>query len=418
MYRPETAIEVPWTRRRFWADARRSVPVNVWLLGLTSLFTDVSAEMVASVLPAYLMLGLGLSPLAYGAVEGLHVGATVATRWLGGAVADWWGRYKGVALLGYGLSAACRAGLLLVGGSPAGIAGVIAADRLGKGLRTAPRDALISLSATAGGLAQAFGVHRALDAAGALMGPLLAVLVLRALPGAYDVVFVTSCAVAIIGVAVLAAFVRDVPGPIAPASRPSLVAALALVRQPAVGRIALAAGALGLVTASDGLLYVALQASVGFPAHWLPLLSVGTAATFLLLAIPVGMLADRWGRPRVFVYGHLALLLVHAALLAPIAGPWMPIAVAVLLGVYYAATDGVLMALASAVVPADQRGSGLALAATASSLGRMGAALGFGVLWSTWSRDVAVVAFALALACSLALVRPLLRAATPDGDPS
>jgi len=87
VYRPETGIDISWTSRRFWAGVHRSVPLNVWMLGLTSLLTDVSSEMVVSVLPAYLVLGLHLSPLTYGALDGLYSGATVLTRWVGGAVA-------------------------------------------------------------------------------------------------------------------------------------------------------------------------------------------------------------------------------------------------------------------------------------------------------------------------------------------
>jgi MFS family permease len=411
VYRPDTAIDVPWTSRRFWSEARRSVPLNVWLLGLTSLLTDVSSEMVVSVLPAYLVLGLHLSPLTYGAMDGLYSGATVVTRWLGGAVADRRGRYKGLALIGYGLSALCRAGLVLAGGAPAAIAGVIAADRVGKGIRTAPRDALISLSAPAGGLAQAFGVHRALDAAGALMGPLLAVWLLRRIPGAYDVVFVTSFAVALVGVAVLAMFVSDVRGGPRPGQGPSLPDSLALLRRPEVGRVVLAAAALGIVTTSDGLIYIALQAGIQYPIHWLPLMYAGTAATFLLLAVPAGMLADRVGRTTVFILGHVALLLVYGLLFAPLGGMTVPLLVAGLLGAYYAATDGVLMALASTVVPSGQRGGGLALVATATSLGRMGAAIVFGFVWTMWSRDIAVGTFAVALACSVVLAGWLLRAA-------
>ena len=416
MYRPETAIVVPWTSRQFWAGARRSVPLNVWLLGLTSLLTDVSSEMVVSVLPAYVVLGLHLSPLTYGALDGLYSGATILTRWMGGAVADMRGRYKGVALAGYGLSALCRAGLVLVGASPVAIAGVIAADRVGKGLRTAPRDALISLSAPAETLAHAFGVHRALDATGALLGPLVAVWLLRAIPGAYDVVFVTSFAIALVGVGVLATLVRNVRG--APGQgglRPSLVASLALLGRADVGRIVAASGMLGLVTASDGLIYVALQAGLQYPIHWLPLLYAGTSASFLLLSVPVGIIADRLGRTRVFILGHVALLLVYALLLAPRGGMALPLLAVALLGAYYAATDGVLMALASTVVPAVQRGSGLALVATATSLGRMGAAIGFGFVWTMWSRELAVGSFALALVCSLALAGRLLHALRPDG---
>lgn len=418
VYRPETAIAVPWTSRRFWAGARRSVPLNVWLLGLTSLLTDVSSEMVVSVLPAYIVLGLHLSPLTYGALDGLYSGATLLTRWIGGAVADMRGRYKGVALAGYGLSALCRAGLLLVGAAPAAIAGMIATDRVGKGLRTAPRDALISLSAPPDTLAHAFGVHRALDAAGALLGPLVAVWVLRALPGAYDVVFVTSFAVALVGVGVLATFVRNVRGgPAQEGVRPSLLSSLALLRQAGIARIVAASALLGLVTASDGLIYVALQAATQYPAHWLPLLYAGTSAAFLMLSIPMGIVADRLGRTRVFILGHVALLCVYALLLAPRGGMALPCLAVALLGAYYAATDGVLMALASPVVPAGQRGGGLALVATATSLGRMGAAIGFGFVWTMWTRDTAVWSFVFALMGSLAIAAWLLHTRRADGGP-
>ena len=418
MYRPESVVDVPWTSRHFWSDALRAVPLNVWFLGLTSLLTDVSSEMVVSVLPAYLVLGLHYSPLMYGALDGLYSGATVLTRWVGGVAADMRGRYKDLALVGYGLSALCRVGLVLAGGAPGAIAGVIAADRVGKGLRTAPRDALISLSASAKPLAQAFGVHRALDAAGALMGPLVAVWLLSALPGAYDVVFITSFAVALVGVGVLATFVQNVPRAPAQAGHgPSPAASLALLRRPDVGRIVLASAALGLVTTSDGFIYVALQTATQYPIHWLPLLYAGTSATFLLLSVPVGMIADRVGRRRVFILGHVALLLVYGSLVAPASGMTSPLLVVVLMGAYYAATDGVLMALASTVVPADQRGGGLALVSTATSLGRMGAAIGFGFVWTTWSREVAVWTFALALALVLVVAGHLLRAHRPDGGP-
>jgi MFS family permease len=417
VYRPESVIDVPWTNRRFWMGAHRSVPLNVWLLGLTSLLTDVSSEMVVSVLPAYLVLGLHVSPLTYGALDGLYSGATVVTRWVAGAVADLRGRYKDLALVGYGLSALCRLALVLAGGAPGAIAGVIAADRVGKGLRSAPRDALISLSARAGTLAQAFGVHRALDATGAFLGPLVAVWLLSRIPGAYDVVFVTSFAIALVGVGVLATFVRDVPRPMeAQLAGPSLGASLALLGRPDVARLVTASGALGLVTTSDGLIYVALQDAVQYPIHWLPLLYAGTSASFLLLSVPMGVLADRLGRTTVFILGHVALLVVYGLLLAPVGGMMVAVLVVSLLGAYYAATDGVLMALASTVVPDSQRGGGLALVATATNLGRMGAAIGFGFVWTTWHRETAVVAFALALIGSLALAGRLLYPHRSEGE--
>lgn len=412
MYRPEAGADVSWTSRRFWAGTSRAVPINVWLLGLTSLLTDVSSEMVVSVLPAYLVLSLQLSPLTYGALDGLYTGATAVTRWVSGVTADRRGHYKEVAAVGYALSALCRLGLLVAGAAPAAIAAVVAVDRLGKGIRTSPRDALISVSAPPRALAQSFGVHRALDAVGALLGPLFAVWVLSRIPGAYDVVFVTSFAFALVGVGVLVTFVRNVAGAPGAAPRPdTLREALTVLRIADVRRIAVAACALGLVTTSDGLIYIALQKSTQLSAHSLPLLYTGTSASFLLLSIPAGLVADRVGRTRVFLVGHLALLVVYGLLLVPMAGWMVPLLVVALLGAYYAATDGVLMALASAVLPADQRGGGLAIVATATNLARMGAAIGFGLVWTAWSREASVVAFAIALIGSLGVAVRLLRRA-------
>jgi MFS family permease len=410
VYRPDSAVDLPWTSRRFWAGFGRLVPLNVWMLGLTSLLTDVSSEMVVSVLPAYFVLSLQLSPLTYGALDGLYAGATAATRWVSGVVADRGGRYKEAAVVGYGLSALCRIGLPVVGSAPTALAVIITVDRFGKGIRTAPRDALISLSAPQGALAHAFGVHRALDATGAFLGPLLAVWILTQLPGAYDVVFVTSFAVAIVGLGVLVTFVRNVPRAATPtAATPALRQALAVVGLPDVRRILIAAGLLGLVTASDGLIYIALQRVLQLPAHALPLLYVGTSAFFLVLSVPIGMVADRIGRTRVFIAGHVALLLVYGLVLTPMDATLTPLFVVAMLGAYYAATDGVLMALASPALPVDRRGGGLAIVATVTNLGRAAAAVLFGLVWTMWSREVAVGAFALALATSVTLASLLLR---------
>src|ERR671918_3154075 len=118
---------------------------TVWALGFTSLLTDVSSEMVASVLPVYLVFQVGLSPLAFGVVDGLYQGIAALVRVAAGLFADRWQRYKDVATAGYGLSALCRLGILAAGTSASTIAAVVALDRIGKGIRTAPRDALIAL---------------------------------------------------------------------------------------------------------------------------------------------------------------------------------------------------------------------------------------------------------------------------------
>jgi len=186
-------------------------------MGFVSFFTDTSAEMVTAVLPLYLLLQVGLTPLAYGVVDGIYQGVTVLVRILGGYAADRWRRPKLVCGIGYGLSAVTKLGLLGVG-SAASISGLLAVDRTGKGLRTAPRDAIIASSTEPAGLGRAFGVHRAMDTAGAMLGPLIAVGLLTAVPRSYNSVFVTSFAIAVIGLAVLLLFAPDVrwsstPGP-------------------------------------------------------------------------------------------------------------------------------------------------------------------------------------------------------------
>ena len=197
----------------------------VIMLGLTSLFTDISSEMVATILPLYLLFDLHLSPAAFGVIDGLYQGAAALVRIFGGFAADRARRYKEVAVVGYGLSALARLGLLVVGSVWTLIAGVVMVDRLGKGIRTAPRDALISFNSPRAELGNAFGVHRALDTAGAMIGPVLAFGLLSIAPRAYDAVFVVSFCAAIVGLGILTLFVHN-PAPatagVPPSDRPAV----------------------------------------------------------------------------------------------------------------------------------------------------------------------------------------------------
>jgi MFS family permease len=412
VYRTDsTQVAVPWSERRFWTRAWQVAVPNVWYLGITSLLTDVSSEMVASVLPMYLVLHLNLSPLAFGTLDGLYNGVTAITRWGSGVVADRWRRHKEVAAVGYAISAVCRLGLLAAGRAWLGLAVAIASDRLGKGIRTAPRDALISLSTPSMRLAQAFGVHRALDATGAMLGPVVAFALLAVVPRGFDVVFVTSFCVAIVGLGVLVLFVENVstPQPTDAGSEPSLRTAIGLLQGHDFRILTLAAAGLALVTISDAFIYLTLQERVRFVPGLFPLLYVGTASSYLLFAIPAGWVADRFGRSRVFLFGHLILLILYVSLLAASAHAASVFLTVVLLGAYYAATDGVVVALASGILPAGLRGSGLALLTTATSLSRLVASIAFGWAWTIWGRETAVVAFAVALTFGVAIAAGALR---------
>jgi len=374
---------------------------NVVALGMVSLVTDVSSEMVTAVMPVYLVTGLGLTMLQFGFLDGLYSGITVFVRLIGGHLADRYSARKRVAVIGYSMSAAAKLGLPLVGASVPGIGAVLAADRAGKGLRTAPRDALISLSCMPQAQARAFGVHRALDTTGAFIGPLVAFAILVAVGTAYDAVFVVSFCVGAVGVAMLVLFVRDRRGPLA-STRAQRPPGLRMLRDRAFRRLCVAAALLGLVGVSDAFVYLLLQDRLGIAPYWFPLLPVGTAGVYLLLAVPVGRWADRIGRRRVFLAGHGVLLGVYVLLGGPLGGSALLVLTLALHGVFYAATDGVLSAAAAAVLPEDGRAGGLAVVQTGQAVGRFASSMVFGALWTAWGPQAAIRIMALALVVALA----------------
>lgn len=387
------------------AAGRRSrtgaVNSTVLALGFTSFFSDISSEMVAAVLPLFLTVGLGFSPAAFGLFQGAYELANAALRLVGGSIADRTRRPKETAAAGYGVSTLTRAGLL--GSVWVGLPAVpfLLLDRLGKGLRTGPRDAMISLATPPAAWGTAFGIHRTMDAAGALIGPLLAFVVLLAVPGSFDSIFVLSFGFGLLGLAVITTQVRN-PAAAVPVqstgarTRPRLRDQM---RIPGFRRILTLGGAFGLFTIADSLVYLVIweasaeQATLGtsgFGMEWFPMLFAGTAVAFVLSATPIGRLADRLGRARIWVAGHVLLAAVYGVLLWRPAETASIVAILVLLGLYYGATDGVLPALAAGVIPEESRSAGLALLATAVALARMAAAAGFGLIWQWLGADGAV----------------------------
>jgi MFS family permease len=391
-------------------DRTKRIAANVLALGAVSLVTDVSSEMVAAVLPLYLVVGLGLGPVVYGVLDGLYTGATALLRLVGGYLADRVQRRKLIAGLGYGISAVAKAGLLAAGASVPALGAAIVADRAGKGLRTAPRDALITLSTPAADLGRAFGVHRAMDSAGAFAGPLVALAVLAGSGQAFDAVFVVSGCVAAIGVLVLVLFVRDHRGSAVAAKTVDLRSAAALLRIAPIRSLLFGAALLGLSTIGDGFVYLLLQRRENLAVGWFPLLAVGTSLAYLLLAVPLGTLADRIGRPPVFLAGYAALAGVYLLLATTWGGLPALVTVLLLYGVFYAATDGVLMALAGPLLPEQLRTTGLALIQTGQALAYLVSSVLFGLAWARWDAAGATrFAFAAAVVTLAGSATLLLR---------
>ena len=402
------AASTPATKGR----AISRVSSTVIAMGIVSMFTDISSESVAAVLPLYITAAMGMSTIAYGFIDGLYQGVSAVVRIGGGWAADRSDQPKWVAFFGYGISALARIWLLFATGFGA-VTSVVAIDRLGKGIRTAPRDALITASSRADNLGRSFGVHRMLDTIGAAVGPLLAFVILWILPGGYRAIFVLSLAFAIIGVLILGAVVRN--------GRPAREAGRRPVRRfwnagdlklPGMPRLLVATGALSLVTVGDGFIYLVLQARSSFAAEWFPLLYVGTNVVFLVLAIPLGRCADRVGRGRVFLIGHLALFAVYLVTTIPVGGVAITFLCLALLGAFYAATDGVLSALTAQLTPPESTASGIAATQTVTAIARLIASAGFGMLWFALGREHAMQLVAglavLAVVASFVVLRPLL----------
>jgi MFS family permease len=387
------------------ASAAAPLPATVYALGGTSLLTDVSSEMVASVLPVYLLVALRLSPAQYGVVDGLlRGGAAVAALLLGGVLSNRSGRAKLVAGAGYTLSALTKI-VLLASAAFGAVALGLVLDRLGKGLRVAPRDAMLAASVPSSQLGLAFGVHRAMDAIGAVVGPLLAAGLLWLMPDGYRVVFGLSLVVAAAGLLVFFRFVREAGGR---ATRAGAAARPWRARiadsLPAHCRPLLAlAMLLTLFTVSEGMVYAHMQRSLALAPYLQALLPVASASCFLLLAAPLGWLADRLGRVRVFCGAHLMLLPLYGML--ALAGDgvslWPAAAMLLLLGAYVAATDGVLMAAVAERVPAGSRAISLGVFAAGLALMKLASSSLFGWLWDRVDLPYAVLAYAIGLLASL-----------------
>jgi len=385
-------------------DFRKRLPGTVFALGTVSLLTDISAEMITAFLPVYLFFTLQLGYAQFGLLDGIYTGATAALRLVGGHVSDRFRRPKAVAAAGYGLSAATKVFFPLVGGSPFGIGALMAVDRAGKGIRTGPRDAMISLATPEDRLGAAFGVHRSMDTVGALLGPLVTFLLLTQIGMVPGPIFAVSAAFAVIGLIVLISFVRETPAKEQPKGpRPSLKAGLGMLNDRNFRRTTISAGLLGLATVSDAFVYLLLQKATNIPLGWLPLLPLGTAVVFLAAAAPLGRLADKIGRWRMFLIGHGLLLGVYGLLFIPEGGKSIAVAALLLHGLFYAATDGVLSAKVSETAPESLRASGLSVVQTGQALGRLVSSVSFGLLLQFASFGTGVTVALVALTVTLVI---------------
>jgi MFS family permease len=242
--------------------------------------------------------------------------------------------------------------------------------------------------------------------------------ILLLVPGDYTSVFVASFAAAVLGLGVLGLVVPDLRPRRASGDtgRVRVRPSVRVMARSGMGRLVVAAALLSVLAISDGFLYLSLQQRDDFAATWFPLLFVGTNVAYFALAVPMGRLADRVGRQKVLVGGHLLLLGAYVAAAGPSGGVLATAVCLLLLGAFYAATDGVLAALTSSLVPASVRAVGIATTQTVVAVSRFASSLLFGVLWATLGRGPAVYAYAALLLAAIPLAWWLLRSLGPGGD--
>jgi MFS family permease len=373
------------------------LPRNIFVLGLTSLFNDFSSEMVYAVFPAFFTSVLRAGASSLGLVDGISEAASNLFKIYSGHLSDRIQRRKPLIFAGYMLSTATRPFYVLVA-SVAGALGLRFLDRVGKGLRDAPRDAIISLSSAKGDLGRSFGYHRAMDTTGAIAGPLVAYLILRNFPARFEFVFLAAFAIGILSVLTLF-FIADVAIAV-PAKRAGLVASFNRLSP----RFKLFLAALFVLSAGSLPVAVVLlkTSTIGLVIADIPLFYMVYNVSYAAFSLSAGKLSDRIGATRAIPIGF-AVLLVSYLVLGLAHGVWTLLAGFLLMGLFPALTDGVQRSLASQLTQAELRGSGLGWLSAANGFGALLAGIGGGYAWQTYGPWSAFAVASLVVVLGLGL---------------
>lgn len=330
-----------------------AIPATVWMLGFVSLLMDVSSEMVQTLLPLYLAGGLGASTVLIGFIEGLSVAIATATKFLSGVLADWSRRNKPLAVLGYGLGALSRL-IFPVAGTVDLVIMAKAMDRVGKGIRGTPRDALVAAVSPPEVRGASFGLRKSLDTVGGFLGPLIAVAVMILVAGDIVTVFWVAVIPAVLAMAVLILGVRE-PEAASRAGKPSFRLAQSLRLNRAVWAVIGLAALIVLARFSEA--FVLLKSlEAGFSPTWVPLSMVIMHAAYGLTAYPAGRLSDRIGSRGLLTWSLAFLAAAHLTL-AFADGVAVYILGTVLWGLHMGFSQGLLGAMIAGATPDELKGS-------------------------------------------------------------
>ena len=380
-----------------------AIPRGVWVLGFVSLLMDVSSEMIHSLLPLYLTVGLGASALVVGVIEGVAEAATLVVKVFSGTLSDALGKRKWIAAAGYGMAAFSKPLFALATG-PLLVFTARILDRIGKGIRGAPRDALIADLTPESIRGAAFGLRQSLDTVGAVAGPLIAMALMLAWNDNFRAVFWVAVIPAFLSFGLIAFAVRDAESPAgANRKKPEFSWRLARGLGRAFWMVTAVGAAMTLARFSEAFLILRAE-NLGMAIAYTPLVLVGMSAVYALSAYPVGRLSDRIG-PRGLLAAGIACLAAADIVLALASGIAALAAGVVLWGLHLGLTQGLLSAMVANSAPEDRRGTAFGVFNLASGIAMLAASVIAGALWEYVGPASTFWAGAVLAAASLLLTR-------------
>ena len=356
---------------------RTVIKGNVLWLGVVSLFTDLSSEMIYPLLPFFLTQTLGAGPAFLGIVEGIAETTASLLKLASGWFSDKVGRRKPLVLAGYGIASVARP-LIALAATPWHVLSIRFADRVGKGIRTAPRDALLADSVDVATRGAAFGFHRGADHLGAVLGPLVASAVLLAAPGNYRLVFALAAVPAVISVIILWSKIRE--RAVATSHEKPKVKFEGFGGLPtSLRNFILIVLLFTLGNATDAFLLLRAQ-QLGVSIAMIPVLWAALHVSKMAWSVPGGMLADRYGARRAIIAGWVLYAGIYAALAA--AGTeWQVWALFLAYGLFFGLTEAPEKAMVAALAPPDRKGAAFGAYHFAVGVAALPASVIFGVLW-------------------------------------
>ena len=372
------------------------LPASIWALGFVSLLMDISSEMIHSLLPVFMVTVLGTSMWAIGLIEGAAEATAMIVKVFSGVLSDWWGKRKPLALIGYGLGATSKP-LFALATTTGMVLTARLTDRIGKGIRGAPRDALVADIAPPGMRGAAFGLRQSLDTVGAFVGPLMAMGLMLLWANDFRAIFWVAVVPGVMAVALLLFGVKEPEAAPTSSKRINPISRANLKRlPPGYWRVVIIGGVFTLARFSEA--FLLLRAiDFGVPLAFTPLVLIAMNVVYSLGAYPFGKLSDRVSHTALLGWG-LVVLIAADALLATsghVAALWAGVA---LWGLHMAMTQGLLAAMVAGTAPADLRGTAFGFFNLLSGLALLVASTVAGVLWDQFG---AAVTFAVGAVFSL-----------------